>query len=84
MPGMISCKKATELTEKRLITGLTMKDRFGLFFHLMICRSCRVYSQQSKRIDSFLKSLDEKKAYPTMNAELKNRIKQRLNEEITR
>ena len=84
MPGMISCKKATELTEKKLILGLTTSDRLRLFVHLMICRSCRIYSAQSKRMDMFLNSWNRKRIYPTMNSELKNRIKQRLNEEITR
>lgn len=84
MPGMMSCKKATELAEKRPIAGLTIGERLGLKFHLMICKSCMEYHRQSQRIENFLRSMKEQKKYSTMNSELKDRIKQRLNQESTR
>ena len=48
---MISCKKATELTEKRIHFGLTLSESFQWRMHTAMCSACRLYSKQSAFIE---------------------------------
>ncbi len=57
---LLSCRKATELIEKRQICGLSRMERWKLSVHLRLCRYCRNYEIQSEQIDAFLKKENEK------------------------
>ncbi|MCW3463889.1 hypothetical protein [Chitinophaga nivalis] len=57
------CKEATLLAEKRLQQPLPLKERVGLDIHLLLCRHCRRYVQQSKRIDKLLREYFTTLAY---------------------
>lgn len=48
---VLSCKKATELIEKRSMTKLNILDRIQLKMHLSMCKACNQYSKQSEFID---------------------------------
>ena len=52
---MISCKRATELVDKRQSVGLTGREIVKLRFHTIMCRACRRYEEQSRLIDGLLK-----------------------------
>jgi hypothetical protein len=52
---MLSCRKATELMEKKLHIGLGTTERFQLFLHTRMCDACRLYEKQSHFMDSVLK-----------------------------
>jgi len=54
--GQYSCKKATEMVEKRSITGLTISESLKLKFHLSICKACKAYQKQSELIDTFFEN----------------------------
>lgn len=53
---MLSCKKATELIEKKLSNHLNPLESVQLFFHLhlLVCTACRRYEEQSRLIESLL------------------------------
>jgi hypothetical protein len=51
---MLSCRKATELTEKKSLTGLRGTEKFLLFMHTSMCDACSLYSKQSHFIDKVL------------------------------
>lgn len=74
----LSCRKATELVEKRSLFKLTLVERAQLFLHSLVCDGCRQYAKQSKVIDRFL----AKDKYPSkvsqtdlkLDVEAKNKI----------
>jgi hypothetical protein len=48
MKLMISCKEATTAIVKRESQAPRLADRFRLWFHLLICRFCRLFAIQNK------------------------------------
>jgi len=48
---MLSCKKATELIEKRLVTGLSGIEKIQLKVHTAVCKNCSTYKKQSNIIE---------------------------------
>jgi hypothetical protein len=51
---MLSCKKATELIEKRTLVRLSFKEKVQLRMHKSMCDACTTYEKQSKKIDGLL------------------------------
>lgn len=60
-----SCRKATELVEKRSVFRLTLVEKTQLFLHSLVCDGCRQYVKQSRTIDQLL----SKNKYPTKVAD---------------
>lgn len=52
---MLSCRKATELMEKKLHTGIGPLENIQLFMHKRMCDGCRLYEQQSRFMDIILR-----------------------------
>lgn len=50
----LSCRKASELIERRELRPLSAMERIGLRLHLGICEGCRAYRKQSVLIDRWL------------------------------
>ena len=76
---MLSCRKATELIEKKLLTKLSFREKAQLKLHKSFCDACTVYEKQSKLIDRLLskhinKEEDIKSDAIVENEELKKRI----------
>ena len=46
-----SCKKASEMVEKRNLFGLSLFEKIQLKFHLSACGACKAYEKQSGLID---------------------------------
>lgn len=53
---MLSCKKATELIEKKLVINLSFKENMQLQLHKTMCDACTAYEKQSKKIDQILQT----------------------------
>lgn len=51
---MLSCKKATELIEKKHITPLRPMERIQLGLHKKMCKVCSAYEKQSDFIEKAL------------------------------
>lgn len=53
---MLDCKKNSQLLSQSLDRPLTLRERFRLKSHLILCRYCRRFGQQLKSISVALKS----------------------------
>lgn len=53
---MISCKKSTELMEKRISFSLSLSEKIQLNIHKQLCTYCRRYEKQSIFIEKLLQS----------------------------
>lgn len=75
---MLSCKRATELIEKKSILGLSWKENVQLKVHTKMCDACSHYQKQSKEIDTLIDkhihSTDENKVPEMENKKLKETI----------
>lgn len=71
---MISCKKATELLDKRSVLQLSVREKIALKLHIAICAACKRYKKQSQFIEKILKS----------NSQIPNpdQVPQHTNEEL--
>jgi hypothetical protein len=79
---MLSCKKATELIEKRSVVGLSNRERIQLKMHTSMCRACKAYEGQSQAIDlaldEFTKAQEQHSL--TLSEEARSRILKNLGE----
>ncbi len=53
---MLSCKKATELIEKKQVAPLTAIEGFQLNLHTSMCKACNAYQSQSGIIDKMMEN----------------------------
>ena len=80
---MLSCRKATELMEKKLYTGLGQTEKFQLLLHTRMCDACRLYEKQSRFMDGVLRKQtatpnDMKAPLKTLPEEVKSKIIEEL------
>ena len=69
-----SCKEAAHACDKHQYKECSKSDRMLLQFHLVICKLCREYSTQNKRLTDFMNS----SAIATLSREKKEAMKQQL------
>lgn len=62
-----SCKKTTELIDKKFLTSLSIKERIQLYVHKSMCKTCTSYEYQSKFIDNAVSKLFYGKPKNEMN-----------------
>lgn len=43
---MMNCKNATKLMSQKQDRSISLKERFSLNFHMMMCSGCRNYNKQ--------------------------------------
>lgn len=79
---MISCKKATELTEKRIHFGLSISESIQWRMHTAMCSACRRYSKQSVFIENALEKTisDPQHATAVTDADARKLIEKILRE----
>ncbi len=51
---MLSCRKATELIEKRIYFKLSKKEEIQLKIHTSVCKACSAYEKQSIELNNIL------------------------------
>lgn len=71
---MLSCRKATELIEKKRHCGLEGKERLQLKMHLSMCRFCSNYAKQTGLIDRLLNQLPQALPPSENTTELEEKI----------
>jgi hypothetical protein len=74
----LSCKKATELIEKKLHFRLSMLEKMQLKMHKMMCNACTHYEKQSKLIERGIAKSDDESFSQEELEELKKLIHQKL------
>lgn len=79
---MLSCKKATELVERKHENKLSLKESFQLNLHLLMCKTCNAYDKQSilldKALSQFFKDKGEYENELIKNEQLKEKIISKL------
>jgi hypothetical protein len=84
---LLSCKRATELIEKKLLTKLSFREKVQLTMHKSMCDACTAYEKQSKLIDELLsthihKEVDGIKSDAIVeNEDLKKKILEKIEKE---
>jgi hypothetical protein len=75
------CKTAARLQSEALDRKLSLRQRFGLRVHLLLCKWCRRYGKQITFLHSAAHEHPDKMAEPVphkLSAEARDRIKQKL------
>lgn len=75
-----NCRKATFLIEKRQGSRLSLREWLELRIHLAGCSVCRIFEQQSRRINGMLKELFHDAG--TDAGQLDERVKREMQEKI--
>ena len=76
---MLSCKKATELIEKRLIIKLSIIEKIQLKMHTAVCSQCSTYEKQSEIIENSISKIQQaSKEKLKLSSEKKEQILKQL------
>lgn len=77
---MLSCRETAELVSQGLDRPLGWGERLGLRLHLLLCAGCRRFERQIARLRAALRGIGrgEDAPGPSLPAEARNRIRQRL------
>jgi len=76
---MLSCKKATELIEKRLATRLSAIEKIQLKMHTTVCSQCSTYEKQSDIIEKRISQIHQPTKEPMiLSSERKYQILKQL------
>ena len=54
---MLSCKQTSQIISQSLDRPLTMRERFALKLHLLICKYCKRFSQQVQTLRVAIKTV---------------------------
>jgi predicted anti-sigma-YlaC factor YlaD len=63
---MLSCKELTELATAYLEGDLTWRERTGVQVHLWMCRHCRIYVDQMRKVIGLLRRLPAEPVPPKL------------------
>ena len=82
---LLSCKKATELIEKREFIPLSYKEKLQLRLHTSMCKACKSYEKQSDTLEKALsdwvkknEKTDDKNVLPSQaKAAIINKLKEK-------
>ncbi|MEO1261703.1 MAG: hypothetical protein AAFZ15_23065 [Bacteroidota bacterium] len=64
MRMMLSCQKATELTEKRHHAHLSTKQHIQLYLHTSMCSACKEYQKQSAALEQLFRVKEKMELQP--------------------
>jgi Putative zinc-finger len=54
---MLDCKQASQIISQSLDRNLTLRERFALRLHLLICAYCKRFSQQMQTMRVAIKQM---------------------------
>ena len=74
----MSCRKASYIIEKAEVSEISFLERMSLKFHLMICKLCRKYQDDSRILGRLMKKLATHNHTGHLTEEEKAEIKKRL------
>ena len=78
---MLNCREVSQLASEALDRKLTLKERIGLRFHLMMCKLCTRYVRQLKFMHHACSGMDENQVTatdPRLSETARNRIRNQL------
>jgi hypothetical protein len=81
-----NCKRATFLIEKKLVDGLTLREKLELRIHLYGCSVCRVFDKQSAIINKMVQQLfrSSNNADVHLDDTFKQELQQRIDVELNK
>jgi predicted anti-sigma-YlaC factor YlaD len=79
---MLSCRKATELMEKKLHAGIGPLENIQLFMHTQMCDGCRAYQKQNRFLDVILRKKSATPENEVMQKSLPEEVKYRIVKEL--
>jgi len=74
---MMNCKQASQLISRGLDESLSMRERFAVKFHLLLCKYCSRFSQQLSALHVAINNMGkdiEENTNITLPTETKKRI----------
>jgi predicted anti-sigma-YlaC factor YlaD len=83
---MLTCQQASELVSQSLDQPLSLKNRFTLKFHLMMCSACHRFNGQMRQLRSAILGLvktTENDESITLSPEAKAKISQKLSKDAS-
>ena len=74
----VSCKKASELIDKKAVVKLSLRENMMLDIHTSVCEICKQYEKQSRIIDEILKRHLDKNNPEEVQQVVNNELKQKI------
>jgi predicted anti-sigma-YlaC factor YlaD len=81
-----NCRKATLLIEKKMSGQLSLREKIELQIHLKGCSFCRLYNEQSIRINLMVQQLFQSADQQEikLNDEFKRELQELIDEELNK
>ncbi len=76
----LSCRKATELIDKKLYFKLNFREKIQLAMHKTMCNACRRYEKQGLLIEHGIMTQTKDRTFTINTEELKKNIEKKLEE----
>ena len=83
MKFMLSCLEATRLASDRLDEPLSPAQRWPMALHLLICRHCRHFDRDLRRLHQCVRNADGSHVFLTLPPQRKAAILQQLEQEVS-
>jgi len=83
---LYNCRKATYLIDKRLIGKITFRETVELQIHLAGCGICRIYMDQSQKINEMIRQLLKTGEKPniTLDDHFKETMQERIEDHLNK
>ncbi len=82
-----NCKKATFLIEKKQIGTISLREKLELKIHLAGCSVCRIFEQQSIKINEMVKNLfhtNNQQEEIKLDEDFKKAMQERIEKELNK
>ena len=73
---MISCEQAATICNKAQYSEASRKERWQLWMHLVVCKTCTRFSRKNKQLTQLCEKASLSGFTPQEKAALKERMKQ--------
>ncbi len=82
-----NCKKATFMIEKKQIGTISLREKLELKIHLAGCSVCRIFEQQSIKINEMVKNLfhtNNQQEEIKLDEDFKKAMQERIEKELNK
>tara|TARA_R110002049_G_scaffold190967_2_gene359738 strand:+ start:40104 stop:40331 length:228 start_codon:yes stop_codon:yes gene_type:complete len=75
---MISCEKAAMICDKMQYKEASLKEKIQLKFHLLICKTCSVFSKKNTQLTSLCQKADLHSLSQSEKLKMKKELKDKI------
>jgi len=82
---MLTCKETSRLASKKIDQALTLREHIGFFLHIGLCRLCRRYAADIKRLHQLIQTSDSsfsETSFLSQPTKLSKKARQRIQQAI--